>query len=219
MHALSSRATRAPAALGARSTPSCLVGPSPLLLLAPAPAAGARHHRRDLPGRVRSASREEALRSLEQFSAGVAAATATAASPSASPPPAAPADDAAAGGLRALTADTFWPFLREEAGDSLVVVDFYTQWCGPCKLIYPKLVALADALAPRGVLFAKADCNAEFKAVGKALNIRVAPTFHLYRRGVKVAEMTGAHVDRLQALVEEQLGGGAAADGTAAAAV
>ena len=82
------------------------------------------------------------------------------------------------------------------------------RWCGPCKLIYPKLVALSLDLLPRGVLFAKVDCNADFKAVGKELGIRVAPTFHLYRKGVKVAEMTGAHVERLQALVEEQLAGG-----------
>lgn len=57
------------------------------------------------------------------------------------------------------------------------------------------------------MLFAKCDCNADFKAVGKELGIRVAPTFHLYRNGTKVAEMTGAHVERLQALVEEQLNG------------
>jgi thioredoxin 1 len=58
------------------------------------------------------------------------------------------------------------------------------------------------------VSFVKVDCNADFKAIGKELGIRVAPTFHLYKKGEKVGEMTGAHVERLQALVEEQLGGG-----------
>lgn len=61
------------------------------------------------------------------------------------------------------------------------------------------------------MLVCKVDCNTDFKAVGRELGIRVAPTFHLYRRGLKVAEMTGAHVERLAALVEEQLAGEAAA--------
>jgi hypothetical protein len=33
----------------------------------------------------------------------------------------------------------------------------------------------------------------------------VAPTFHLYKGGVKVGEMTGAKVERLRALIDEQL--------------
>lgn len=79
------------------------------------------------------------------------------------------------------------------------------RWCGPCKLIYPKLVELSLQWESQGVAFVKVDCNADFKQVGKELAIRVAPTFHLYRKGEKVAEMTGAHVDRLKALVEEQM--------------
>lgn len=214
MHALSSRVSGAQAPLvrsGTRTRPSVVRAP-----ISRGPAA------------PRSASREEALRALESFSAGVAARVAVVASASPSDlaattatttttaTPAALTSADGGPGLRSLTAETFWPFIREEAGDKLVVVDFYTQWCGPCKLIYPKLVELSLEWEPRGVAFCKCDCNAEFKAVGKELGIRVAPTFHLYRNGQKVAEMTGAHVERLQALVEEHLAGGA--EGEAAAA-
>jgi hypothetical protein len=38
-----------------------------------------------------------------------------------------------------------------------------------------------------------------------SLLFHVAPTFHLYRGGVKVGEMTGAKVERLKALIDEQL--------------
>lgn len=61
-----------------------------------------------------------------------------------------------------LNKDTFYPFLKgEEAGDKLVIIDFYTDWCGPCKLIYPDLLILQKQLQPKGVLFAKFNCNKE----------------------------------------------------------
>lgn len=124
MHALSApRAARASPISSSSSSSS-----SASRLVAPVVA-------RPLARRVRSANREEALRALEQFSAGVAQRVAVVASAS-------PSDLAAATttttsgpltsedggpGLRSLTAAEFWPFVREEAGDKLVVIDFYTQ--------------------------------------------------------------------------------------------
>ncbi|KAG2495956.1 hypothetical protein HYH03_005886 [Edaphochlamys debaryana] len=84
-------------------------------------------------------------------------------------------------------------------GDTLVVVDFYTDWCGPCKLMYPQLVALSQERTD--VRFVKLNCNKTNKELGMQLQIRVAPTFHLYRNGVKVADMTGAKMDKLLDLI------------------
>ncbi|GFH20904.1 thioredoxin F, chloroplastic, partial [Haematococcus lacustris] len=53
------------------------------------------------------------------------------------------------------------------------------------------------------VKFAKLNCNRANKELGKALGIKVAPTFHVYRNKEKVAEMTGAKVEKLVALIEE----------------
>lgn len=107
--------------------------------------------------------------------------------------------------LPLLTTATYHQFL-EDAGESLVVVDFYTDWCGPCKMIYPELVNMANEMTE--VKFAKFNCNKDNKELGKTLGIKVAPTFHLYRKSVKVAEMTGAKVDKLRALISEQLATG-----------
>eukprot|EP00879_Flechtneria_rotunda_P005314 GHRR01005601.1.p1 GENE.GHRR01005601.1~~GHRR01005601.1.p1 ORF type:complete len:185 (+),score=41.35 GHRR01005601.1:513-1067(+) len=99
--------------------------------------------------------------------------------------------------------DTFHDYLSKSKA-KLVVVDFYTDRCGPCKLIYPQLVELAGELAP-DVAIAKLNCNQANKELATSLGIRVAPTFHLYKQGVKVADMTGAKVDQLRALIQEHL--------------
>jgi len=102
-----------------------------------------------------------------------------------------------------LNKDTFQPFL-DAAGDKLVVVDFFTDWCGPCKLILPQLVTLSAELEPAATI-AKFNCNQNNKELAKALGIKVAPTFHLYKHGKKVADMTGAKVDKLRALIDDHL--------------
>lgn len=55
-----------------------------------------------------------------------------------------------------------------------------TVRCGPCKLIYPQLVTLSAELAPAAQIV-KFNCNQANKELGKALGIKVAPTFHIYK--------------------------------------
>lgn len=112
---------------------------------------------------------------------------------------------ASAPGLRELNSETYWKFIREEAGDKLVVVDFYTDWCGPCKLMYPTLCKWNEELGPQGVVFVKLNCNASNKTIGKELGIKVAPTFHVYRNGERLHEMTGAKADKLKELIDQEM--------------
>jgi thioredoxin 1 len=74
--------------------------------------------------------------------------------------------------------------------------------CGPCKLIAPKLAQWHAELAP-GVRFLKFNCNKENASLGKALGIKVAPTFHLYRHSKQLAVLTGAKEEALRELIEE----------------
>jgi thioredoxin 1 len=146
------------------------------------------------PGQERSSV---ALRSAES------AAAVTTSTPTADTATAAPQ-------LLELTKDNFQQYL-DAAGDKLVVVDFFTDWCGPCKLIYPQLVTLSAELEPAATI-CKFNCNQHNKELAKALGIKVAPTFHLYKNGQKVADMTGAKVDKLRALIDDHLRPKEAAD-------
>nr|O81332.1 RecName: Full=Thioredoxin F-type, chloroplastic; Short=Trx-F; Flags: Precursor [Mesembryanthemum crystallinum]AAC19392.1 thioredoxin F precursor [Mesembryanthemum crystallinum] len=95
--------------------------------------------------------------------------------------------------------DTFWP-IANGAGDKPVVLDMYTQWCGPCKVMAPKYQELAEKLLD--VVFLKLDCNQENKPLAKELGIRVVPTFKILKGGKIVDEVTGAKFDKLVAAIE-----------------
>ncbi|KAL5727336.1 hypothetical protein ACHQM5_000546 [Ranunculus cassubicifolius] len=63
----------------------------------------------------------------------------------------------------------------------VVVLDMYTQWCGPCKVMAPKYQLLSEKHLD--VVFMKLDCNQENKALAKELGIRVVPTFKILKDG------------------------------------
>lgn len=95
--------------------------------------------------------------------------------------------------------DTFWPIVNA-AGDKTVVLDMYTQWCGPCKVIAPKFKELAEKYGD--VVFLKLDCNEENRPLAKELKIRVVPTFKVLKKGEVVTEVTGAKLEKLVEVIE-----------------
>lgn len=83
------------------------------------------------------------------------------------------------------------------AGDSLVLVDYSTTWCGPCKLMDPKLEAWSDDYP--GVVFLKVvgDRTAETNVMMKQAGIRSVPSFHFYKRGERVLSVSGAKSEEI----------------------
>ncbi|XP_074322634.1 thioredoxin F2, chloroplastic-like [Apium graveolens] len=96
--------------------------------------------------------------------------------------------------------DTFWPLVNA-ADDKIVVLDMYTQWCGPCKIIAPKFKELAQKYSD--VVFLKLDCNKDNKALAKELGIKVVPTFKILKDGKIVSEVTGAKIERIVSAIED----------------
>lgn len=79
---------------------------------------------------------------------------------------------------------------RFVAGTALpVIVDFWAEWCGPCKMMAPHF-AEAARLRPR-VQFVKVDTEEAPQASGQ-LAIRSIPTLVLFRDGAETARISGA---------------------------
>ncbi|KAK9062841.1 hypothetical protein SSX86_020031 [Deinandra increscens subsp. villosa] len=104
------------------------------------------------------------------------------------------------GQVTEVSQDTFWPLVNA-AGDKIVVLDMYTQWCGPCKVIAPKFKEMSEKYLD--VVFLKLDCNQENKALAKELGIKVVPTFKILKDSKVVKEVTGAKLDKLVGAIEE----------------
>ncbi len=71
-----------------------------------------------------------------------------------------------------------------------VLVDFWAEWCGPCKMIGPSLEELSDELGER-VTIAKLNIDENPDAPSK-YGVRGIPTMILFKDGVASATKVGA---------------------------
>jgi thioredoxin 1 len=91
---------------------------------------------------------------------------------------------------RDLTAETFEStILQPDAESGIVLVDFWAEWCGPCRAFAPIYGAAAEENPD--VVFGKVDTEANPDLSG-AMNIRSIPTLMIFREGIGVFSQAGA---------------------------
>tara|TARA_Y100000590_G_scaffold59054_2_gene62563 strand:- start:7 stop:336 length:330 start_codon:yes stop_codon:yes gene_type:complete len=71
-----------------------------------------------------------------------------------------------------------------------VLVDFWADWCGPCKMIAPSIDELASELDGQ-IKFAKVDVD-ENPGIAMKYGIRGIPTLLVFKDGAPVDQMVGA---------------------------
>lgn len=77
----------------------------------------------------------------------------------------------------------------ETIKDGIVLIDFWAQWCGPCRMFAPVYEQASDQHAD--ITFAKVDTEQERELAGR-YGIRSIPTLVIYRDGIPVFGQPGA---------------------------
>ncbi|KJH42011.1 putative thioredoxin [Dictyocaulus viviparus] len=95
--------------------------------------------------------------------------------------------------------DEFDTILKENSG-KLIVIDFYATWCGPCKIIGPKFIKMAEEI--KSVLFMKIDVD-ENEEIASRYDIKVMPTFIFIRNGEQIDAVSGSLEDELRQKIEQ----------------
>ena len=93
----------------------------------------------------------------------------------------------------------------EPSMTKLVVLDFWAEWCGPCKQLAPVLEKVCADYADRGVVLAKVDVDAN-KFIAGQFQIRSIPTVYALFQGQPVADLTNARTEaQLSAMLDQLL--------------
>jgi len=101
--------------------------------------------------------------------------------------------------------DRFRKAVAEPSMTSLVVLDFWAEWCGPCKQLTPVLEKVCAEYADKGVLLAKLNVDEE-QFIASQFQVRSIPTVYAIFQGQPVADLTNARTEpQLRQMLDQLL--------------
>ena len=80
-------------------------------------------------------------------------------------------------------------FDQTVSGENLTLVDFWAEWCGPCKLMHPVFERMAKKY--KQVTFARVNVD-QNQPIAMRFGVQAIPTFIMFKKGQEVDKMMGA---------------------------